>query len=188
MSSVSLTPTSYLVLGLLAGMGPMTSYDLKRMVAISIGYFWSFPHSQLYAEPARLAEGGLLEVHEEERGRRRRTYSITEDGRAALRAWLRDPSGGERYELRDLGLLKLFFGGLADSSEDVEILARRQLDVARRTLQELELIESQISAAKGFDYPLLTLQLGKRVVAVYDQFWTEVAEDSRKARQQQASG
>jgi len=174
MSSVSLTPTSYLVLGLVAGMGPMTSYDLKRMVGISIGYFWSFPHSQLYAEPARLAAAGLLDVHEEGRGRRRRTYSITEDGRTALRDWLHDATGAERYELRDLGILKLFFAGLAESPDDVAALARRQRDVARRTHKELEAIESQIGGSSVFGYPLLTLQLGKRVCDVYADFWAEV--------------
>ena len=48
----SLTPTSYLVLGLVARQGECTSYDMKRTVSGSIGYFWTFPHSQLYAEPA----------------------------------------------------------------------------------------------------------------------------------------
>jgi len=48
--------------------GPSTPYDLKRFVQLSVGNFWPFPHTQLYAEPARLAEAGLLE----ETGRRRR--------------------------------------------------------------------------------------------------------------------
>ena len=54
----SLTPTSYVVLGLVGAFGPCTSYDMKRFVSVSIGYFWPFPHSQLYAEPARLAQLG----------------------------------------------------------------------------------------------------------------------------------
>ena len=45
-----MTPTSYLVLGLLAD-GPATSYQLKQRVAMSIGNFWEFAHSQLYDEP-----------------------------------------------------------------------------------------------------------------------------------------
>ena len=50
-----LTPTSYLVLGLVAREGPSTPYDLKRHVAATIGHFWSFPHALLYKEPPRLA-------------------------------------------------------------------------------------------------------------------------------------
>ena len=53
-----LTPTSYIVLGLLEAAGEATPYDLKRAVGTSVGNFWSLQHSQLYAEPARLASAG----------------------------------------------------------------------------------------------------------------------------------
>ena len=81
-TELRLGPTSYLVLGIVAMRGPSTPYDLKRFVQLSVGNFWPFPHTQLYAEPARLAEAGLLEETREETGRRRRHYTIT-DGRAA---------------------------------------------------------------------------------------------------------
>ena len=45
---------------------PVDLYDLKRFVQLSVGHFWPFPHTQLYAEPARLAEAGLLEETREE--------------------------------------------------------------------------------------------------------------------------
>ncbi|MER8162802.1 PadR family transcriptional regulator [Streptomyces sp. NPDC094472] len=54
-----------------------TSYDLKRAISRSVGYFWNFPHAQLYSEPKRLQETGLLELHQEGTGRRRKTYTIT---------------------------------------------------------------------------------------------------------------
>ena len=56
MSSVRLGPVSYLVLAITALRGSSTPYELKRFVQLSIGHFWPFPHTQLYAEPARLAE------------------------------------------------------------------------------------------------------------------------------------
>ena len=115
---MSLTPTSHLVLGLLALLGPQTPYELKRVVSMSIGHFWAFPHSQLYAEPERLADAGLLEVDQEAGGRRRKRYAITDEGRNALRAWLADPAP-ERGEVRQPGLLKLFFGALADPDDMV---------------------------------------------------------------------
>src|SRR5919109_3019495 len=108
MSNANLTTTSYLVLGLVGFLGRATPYDLKRLVAISIGNFWSFPHSQLYAEPQRLAEMGLLDEDREEEGRRRRWYSLTEAGREELRSWLAETTSAED-EVGDVGLLKLFF-------------------------------------------------------------------------------
>src|SRR5215469_9710706 len=110
MTSVStreLTPVSYLVLGLVASEAS-TSYELKQKVADSVGFMWSFPHSALYAEPARLVGLGLLSDRQEDHGRRRRLYTITDEGRAELEGWLREPAA-EPPQLRDLGLLKLFF-------------------------------------------------------------------------------
>ena len=68
-------------------------YDMKQFVARSIGYFWSFPHSQLYAEPVRLAAAGLLTEEVEQGGRKRRTYRLARTGRKALERWLAEPDG-----------------------------------------------------------------------------------------------
>src|SRR5882757_1558185 len=108
MAEIKLTPTSYVVLGLVALAGRTTPYDLKRRVADTIAHVWSFPHAQLYTEPARLAAAGLLEEQREKGGRNRRHFSCTPAGRAALRRWLSAPASESR-ELRDPGLLRLFF-------------------------------------------------------------------------------
>src|SRR6185369_5111678 len=79
-----LTPTSYLVLGLLAREGPSTPYELERHVRATLGNFWSFPHTLLYSEPPRLARFGLVEEVRETAGRRRRIFATTEAGQAAL--------------------------------------------------------------------------------------------------------
>src|SRR2546421_6765281 len=140
-----LSPTSYVVLGLVAATGPMTPYEMKRAVAGSIGYFWSFPHSQLYAEPERLVEAGLVRLEQEQQGRRRRRYFITESGREALLSWLRDPTP-EQSEIRNPGLLKLFFGGLA-RHDDIAAFAKGQVEAYRRNLEELEAIEGRYGDA-----------------------------------------
>ena len=57
---IQLTQTSYVVMGLIGQAGEATPYDLKQIVAATIGNFFSIPHSQLYAEPERLAKAGYL--------------------------------------------------------------------------------------------------------------------------------
>src|SRR5262249_32766517 len=126
----SLTPTSYVVLGVVGAFGPCTSYDMKRFVSISIGYFWPFPHSQLYAEPVRLAELGLLQEKQETTGRKRRPYMLTAAGRDALCDWLGEPSD-EPTEIRDMSVLKLFFGAQAEEG-DVEGIARHAVEAHRK--------------------------------------------------------
>jgi PadR family transcriptional regulator, regulatory protein AphA len=173
-STPRLSHTSYLVLGLVAGMGAATPYDLKQMVSTSLGYFWSFPHSQLYSEPDRLAALGLLEVDKEDEGRRRKRYSITPAGRAELAAWLHDPEAG-RAEVREPGLLKLFFGQLAGEG-DMTRLARARAQVYAEELARYEAIDKEIAGHPDLRYPRATLQLGIAWARACLTFWTEAAE------------
>jgi len=131
MATTRLTPTSYVVLGLIEQMQPASPYDLKRAVSLGVGQFWSLPHTQLYSECGRLAEAGLLGERREEGGRRRRIYRLTKAGEDALDAWRSEPPSG-LYELRDAGLLKLFFGA------DPRKLAPRQLEAHEERLRDYE--------------------------------------------------
>src|SRR5207247_804853 len=152
MSSRKLTYTSYLVLGAVSLLGRATSYDLKGLVGFSIGYFWSFPHSQLYAEPDRLVGMGLLSESREEGGRRRRVSAVTDEGRRELQEWLADPEV-PAFELRDPGVLKLFFGHLA-KPEDVRRLAERQIESSRERMKEYDDIRGRFEGVTGLGFQL----------------------------------
>ena len=82
MQEIRLTPTSYIVLGLLELAGESTPYGLKQLVAGSVGHFWTLQHAQLYSEPERLAKAGHVTERRERGGRRRRLYSLTHEKRA----------------------------------------------------------------------------------------------------------
>ena len=174
MSTYSLTPTSYLVLGCLASGGPSTPYELKQAVAGSVGYFWSFPHSQLYSEPARMTEAGLVREEREEGGRRRRVFSITDAGRAALDDWLAQPIAG-LPDIRDVGLLKLFFGDLA-GKDQILALAQAQREAHEERLKFYEGLTSgpPQSAAES------TIGLGIAWERAAATFWASIAEHPPK--------
>jgi len=175
MSSVRLGPTSYVVLGSIAVRGPSTSYDLKRFVELTLGHFWAFPHSQLYAEPDRLARAGLLSEEREEGGRRRRTYAITDAGREALDAWLQDPTTAP-VELRHPGLLKLFFSELADD-DALRALAREQAAAHRATLARYEWLERRYGDRPELARRMLPLRAGLQMEHALIAFWEDVARD-----------
>ena len=141
MQDLKLTPTSYIVLGLLDAAAPAeaTPYDLKQMMAISVDNFWSTPHAQVYREPERLAAGGYLTERREETGRRRRFYAITDRGRAALQNWL-GTAPDELPELREPGVLKLFFGA------DPAVVAEHQIAVLEAKLAELRTLRANFLA------------------------------------------
>ena len=174
MSTEALTPTSYLVLGCIAWRGPSTPYELKQMVARSVGYFWSFPHSQLYSEPPRLVERGLLSEEREASGRRRRVFSITDEGRAALRGWLGTPTP-ETSEIRDVALLKLFFGALGEA-EDVVALAKSQHEAHERKLAIYQRLDAELPKRPD-GHPQATLRLGLAYERAAVAFWRSVAEE-----------
>lgn len=112
-----LSVSSYVLLGAVDRGGPCTPYDLKRLMAESMGPLLELAHSQVYEEAGRLAKAGLLDEAQEGTGRRRLTYRITDEGRRELQRWLRVPVC-ERMELRDVGLVKL---ALADRLSGVEL-------------------------------------------------------------------
>ena len=165
---IQLTQTSYVVLGLVDGAGEATPYDLKQVVAATIGGFFSIPHSQLYAEPERLARAGYLRERRERSGRRRKHYSVTEQGRKALREWLRTPTE-ELSELRDPGLLKLAFGG------DPQALAPAQLAAHERRLQELRDLARVLETAGAPEEQRLVAEAGIGHAREYVRFWRKIA-------------
>jgi DNA-binding PadR family transcriptional regulator len=135
MSRRNLTPVSYVVLGLIARDGPSTPYDLKAAVARGIAYVWPFPHSQIYSETEYLAEIGLLAHEQERRGRRRRTFRLTDAGRQALENWLREPTS-DPVQIRSYGFLQLYFGAFG-RPEDMLNLANSQIKVLEAQLQDI---------------------------------------------------
>jgi DNA-binding PadR family transcriptional regulator len=174
-TEIRLTPTSYIVIGLLEAAGEATPYDLKQMVAISLGNFWSLRHAQLYAEPERLAAAGLLGERREESGRRRRHYRVTERGREALRAWLAEPTA-ELTELRDLALLKVFFGS------DPWAMATAQLPAHEAKLAEYEELRDAAASAEGTpEGPLISLRAGIEAERIWVEFWSRLRGEAGSA-------
>jgi DNA-binding PadR family transcriptional regulator len=170
-----LGPSAYLVLGFIAELGPSTPYDLKRAVAKSIAYFWSFPHSQLYVEPERLAKLGLLTEEQEERGRRRRLFSITDAGRAALQAWLEAPSATQT-ETRDLGLLKLYFADLT-TPERVRQMAEEQIALHKERLAEYDAFAADMARYEKLHLHQIPIRMGYLFEEAFITFWTSILED-----------
>ena len=193
MSTARLTPTSYLVLGLLAREGPSTPYDLERHVRATLGNFWSFPHTLLYSEPGRLAGLGLAVEERETTGRRRRVFRITRAGLDALGTWLETPAD-EPTELRDPGLLQLFFGDLAPATSRLR-LAEQQLAVHRAKLaaydEDLRLERQVPGHGRGQrtveHWRGETLPMGIIYESGAVRFWGDVARRARASIRQESA-
>jgi PadR family transcriptional regulator, regulatory protein AphA len=172
MSRTDLTPVSYVVLGLVARDGPSTPYAIKAAVGRGIAHFWQFPHSQIYAETERLGRLGLLAEEREQTGRRRRSYRITAEGRAALAAWLAEPTD-EPMQVRSLGLLKLFFAQHA-APDDVAELARVQAELHRGWVEVTDGIVERLKARGDRPGQLAVAELMGDAFRVMARHWERV--------------
>lgn len=117
---MELSATAYVILGMVSG-EPRSGYEIKALVDNSTRFFWAASYGQIYPELKRLSEAGLVEGVDAPTGSRKRTvYAITATGEDALKTWLRRPPG--TAEMREEGLLKLFFAGVLPPEEAVETL------------------------------------------------------------------
>ncbi len=174
MASASLSPPDYVVLGMVK-LGRRSGYEIKQAVELSIRFFWTISPAQIYPSLARLERAGLLRGRDDPRGRRRRRlYELTTAAEDALAQWLR---GSEPipFELRDLGMVKLFFADALTPGEAAALLTSLRQRSEQR-LAALRAIQPEAEAAErqGNLYPSLTLELGiafhQSIVDVCERF------------------
>lgn len=150
---IRLTPTSYALLALLDQLGEATPYEIKQAMDMSIENFWPVPHTTAYEEPARLAGGGYLSMHQEKGGRRRKTYALTEAGREALAAWAADTETAPP-QVRDEMVLKVFAG-----ADPLAFIGPRRA-WHQEKLAELERYLEETGADEGWRRSALALAAG----------------------------
>ncbi len=120
---MELSATAKVILGMLS-VRPRSGYEIKQLVDKSTRFFWAASYGQIYPELKRLANAGLIEGSDASQGARQRTvHRLTAKGSQAVEGWLAGPP--EVFELRDEGLLKLFFAGSADDGRAAEIARER---------------------------------------------------------------
>ena len=73
---------------------PMTGYELAKTFDSSIGFFWKADHQQIYRELTRLRDKGYVQVREVVQSGKpnKLVYTLTAEGKAALRHWAARPS------------------------------------------------------------------------------------------------
>jgi DNA-binding PadR family transcriptional regulator len=72
----------------------MTGYELAKTFDASIGFFWKADHQQIYRELSRLRDKGHVQGREVVQSGKpnKLVYTLTPEGRAALKHWAARPS------------------------------------------------------------------------------------------------
>jgi PadR family transcriptional regulator, regulatory protein AphA len=170
-SPPKLTPFSYVILVLVGenGAGP---HDLVRMMRDGRVY-WAAPESQFYAEPKRLEAGGYLAAAKQPGRTHERThYTLTDAGRAALKAWLETPTRFPR--IQNEPVVRLLGSQYAERGVLLESLAalRAELGELDESLKAAEERESGLPhRAKVLS---LNRRLAQRIVDAHRQWLDEV--------------
>ena len=97
---------------------PMTGYELAKTFDSSIGFFWKADHQQIYRELSKLRDRGHIQGREVVQSGKpnKLVYTLTSEGRAALRHWAARPSSPP--SIKDDLLVRLY----ALDSVDIEPL------------------------------------------------------------------
>ena len=80
----------------------MSGYELAKTFDASIGFFWKADHQQIYRELPKLRDRGHIDGHEVVQSGKpnKLVYTLTTEGRAALRHWAAKPSSRRTRSLR----------------------------------------------------------------------------------------
>ena len=93
---------------------PMTGYELAKTFDASIGFFWKADHQQIYRELSRLRDRGHIQGREVVQSGKpnKLVYTLTSEGRAALKHWAARPSSPP--SIKDDLLVRLYALGSVD--------------------------------------------------------------------------
>jgi DNA-binding PadR family transcriptional regulator len=136
----------------------LSGYDLAKQFDVSLGFFWSASHQQIYQQLKSLSAAGEISVTEVSQSGKpaKRLYGLTNTGRNALLEWAQSES--RRKPARDDLFVKLYnLGQLPDGLLIGEVEARyiehqQRLELYQRIQQ------------KGYDSPNA---LSKRRTGMY---------------------
>src|SRR5580698_2255820 len=162
---------------------PMTGYELAKTFDSSIGFFWKADHQQIYRELSRLRDRGYIQGREVvQTGKPNKlVYTLTSEGRAALKHWAARPSSPP--SIKDDLLVRLY----ALDSVDIEPLRidlMARLEHHRdRALRYERLLTKRFPDGKAPPADLgklLSLRLGMRHERMVAE-WCEEAIDALSA-------
>lgn len=120
---------------------PMTGYDLKKFLDISISHFWSTTQSHIYKSLEGLDKKSWVtaEIIPQEGKPNRKEYRITDAGRDELHRWLVTPLQAD--PVRQACLIQIFFSHTSTNEEISALFEsrmhefRERLDILRTVAQ-----------------------------------------------------
>lgn len=145
--------------------GPMTGYELAKTFDSSMGFFWKADHQQIYRELSRLRDKGHIQGREVVQSGKpnKLVYTLTGEGRTALRHWATRPSVPP--SIKDDLLVRLYALDSIDPAPLRNDLMARQEHHRDRASRYERILKKRFpdgTASPADVGKLLTLRLGLR--------------------------
>jgi PadR family transcriptional regulator, regulatory protein AphA len=158
------------VLGLLI-IQSLTLYELNQAFKQGISMFYSASYGSLQIAVKNLLGKGMIIFEERvDKGRNKKIYSITEQGKIAFYRWMREEIPANKLEVTALS--KVYFLGLLQGAEQKEQVLNEILSMIQLVQGELSEMEDALSRVEIsepyreiYTYQLKTLDYGRKAHA-----------------------
>lgn len=127
----------YAILGILS-YGPLSGYDLKKIIQDSPFLPWSGNNNQIYKSLVELLHEGLVtkEVQHQESSPSKKIYTITQEGIERLKEWVL--TSPESPEVNNLFLVKLAWTDLLKDDELDALLSKYEDEIRMQIIMQKE--------------------------------------------------
>ena len=163
-----------------------SGYDLRTRFNNSIGCFWSATHQQIYKELATLADSGLVTYEEfkQEGKPDKKVYEVTDEGKAELTRWLRQPT--KEMKVKDPFLIKVFAGAHLGRNELISDLKEHR-KLHQETLSKYQNLEALLlslptEVLELYKLPYSTMKLGMKIENAWLEWCDELVDDIQKGK------
>ena len=150
----------YALLGKLA-QGDQTGYELSLIMGPPRNFIWEAKHSQIYTVLGTLARSGYVTYSHviQDSKPNKKVYSITEEGRAALRSWVLQSPTPEPH--RKEFAMKVVSLWMASPEEALRVI-REQIDLANTEIGMIDehYKEAQVRYNTTFPVPVTSRYFG----------------------------
>lgn len=129
-----------IILGLLLD-GNKSSYDIKKNMEISTGFFYNSSQGSIQPALKKLIQNGHVTFTEEHQGARvKKVYAITNEGEKQFIEWADGAISLEKP--RDPALVKMFFSNYVERNRKIEMIEEylREIENVVATLKRMEQI------------------------------------------------
>jgi DNA-binding PadR family transcriptional regulator len=153
---------------------PTHGYELHRLMETALGDHWVINTGQIYSTLSRLERDGLVvrQPASVDEAAERTAYELTQDGRAELERWYREPLSRD-YRLRDAFHAKLMLSLFSGPVPPGEVLQAQR----RELLSEMhELTHMRAEADPASELPWLLLLESAIMHLEADLRWLDVCE------------